>query len=242
MSKISLYIATTFILPLVYFASSIMVCKSIELDEMHSNKIITKYSKIHQRFNEITLYPSTGDIQIHTTYGNDYSKGYNNGYSDAMKQHAITRRNDEPIHIKTLINTYNDLTIDRLFLTSAASAAVYSLVTEFVADSIRNIGYSPRTANYAATLVQAGIIAYTAHDYVPTLIGTIVRIGCDCLDVSQRSSAIASSTATVVTSVVRTDMTFEETISGCVITLVGSFVGSTWALHAKDWVCSFWPS
>ncbi|MBY0462879.1 MAG: hypothetical protein K2Q34_06840, partial [Alphaproteobacteria bacterium] len=128
-----------------------------------------------------------------------------------------------------------------LFLTSAVSGAVYSLVPEIVNDGIEYLGYSRRASKYATTFAQAVLIMSTTSDYVPTLTGTAVKMGFDWLGASSRVSAIAGSTTALVTSVVRADMAFnQEALLDCTIALAGGFVGSTWALQTKDWVYSFW--
>jgi hypothetical protein len=133
------------------------------------------------------------------------------------------------------------LVAHNLLFRSVSSGAVYSLVPELISDSVEYLGYSQRASSYAAMLVQAGLIAYTTYDYVPTLTGIAVRKSCNWLGVDSRVSSIAGTTAAVVTSVARASMDLDqEVLIDCGIAMAGSFVGSTWALHAKDWVYSFW--
>ena len=119
---------------------------------------------------------------------------------------------------------------------SFLNGAAYSLFPEIVRDVLDFRGYSG-VSNIAATLVQAGLIAYNTTSYVPTIAGFTVKNGFSYLGFSEETSTTAGSTAAVLSNVVSGLILEQEPaidcVVNCAIAVCGSYAGSTLALKAK---------
>ena len=150
---------------------------------------------------------------------------------EAQKTRALSEING----YKSVINGYN------LMASSAIQGAAISVIPELISDVLESRGYSHWTSNFASTIAQAGVMAYTAASIVPTITGTAVRKSCDWLGAPSRVSIIAGTTAAVVASIAVSDMSFsEDRMTNSAIGLAGSYIGGMFALQAKSWIYSVW--
>lgn len=140
-----------------------------------------------------------------------------------------------------------EIEIDRyqLFTSSFLSGAAYSLVPEIVRDGLESRGY-PRASNIVATIILGGMIVYNSPSYIAPVTGMVVRISCDQLGFSPKTSAIAGSTAAIAASLSQKLIYSHETVLDSVVDVAigvaGSYTGSALALKAKTWVYSLWGS
>jgi hypothetical protein len=134
-----------------------------------------------------------------------------------------------------------------IFRSSFVSGATYSLIPEVIKDAIEFSGYSKKAANVAAMVAQGAMVSYNTIDpltpssYASTITGIAARYGFSYLGFSNDASAIAGSTAAVVTTLLlNPEEASVDYLTRCSIALAGSYAGSTLLLKAKSWIYEFW--